>query len=206
MSDLAPFVTAVVGDDDPVVSHLQQTNRRLRARMEAVTAVEIREGKRKRTLGHSNLTKGGYYALEHHRHRPENHHLWRVRFAVEPSLSLSSLLSLEIHVGGILFAAMGEERGTSCYFVDRDQEYSRTSNTTTTTRSRSMIVESRKCSLFVLLGGVSMADWMTLEGLSQDLVLPTLAYLVSSSNPQAVARIEEVYFRPRYIAGMHPFL
>ena len=69
-----------------------------------------------------------------------------------------------------------------------------------------MIVESRKCSLFVLLDGVSMADWMTLEGLSQDLVLPTLAYLVSSSNPQAVARIEEIYFRPRYIAGMHPFL
>lgn len=209
MSDLAPFVAAY-HDHDPLLAELSLEHNRLLARLHDMTSVEIKSHKRK--LGYSNLNK----SVEQ-----QSSEFWRVPFHVSPSLSLGSLSSIEILIGGNTLAEFGQER-VNCYFPDSFQRQRRNDDDDDDSSSmvsnlykgnnplyyRTMILESRQCCLVVLVQGVPVADWAHLEGLSTDLILPSLAYLVaiSSASPQTVVRIQELYIRRRYIPRITSFV
>ena len=140
---------------------------------------------------------------------------WKLPFptvAAPSPLGLSRLSTIEIWIGGKVFAKLRKEQQVNCCYPDTCQSNQERAGggggggvgTTCGCRpfKATILLASIVPCFWNLVQGVTVADWEHLKGLSRNLILPSLPYIMAIFNPQAVVRIEDIYVRRRYIPGI----
>lgn len=206
MSDLAPFVAAVIRDR--VVSDLHDENSRLNNELSAAMAVIITGQGGRPVYASADFATGM---------SEEDSKFWSVRFGKDLAdqqeedfeendgnssddndctagiLPLSRLGELEIFVGGILLCEMSQDYVEGFSSLDRR---------TGTVRFLELEVRKAWITLEIVEGSVSGEGLDLLRGASLGMLWRVLSGHVAATNPHAALRVQEVSLDTKYVPGM----
>lgn len=166
MSDLAPFVAAVIRDQ--VVSELVEERRRLEPKVQLLVSASAQQNA---GLGHRIDIYASALFADGRRSKHEDGRFWKVQFATTSACSnkvpISQLINLQLIVSGVLLAQL--DRDSSDGFASLDSQTERVRYIEVQTRNAWVVFDIDEGvlpeeSLTLLLNSTPERLWETLTG------------------------------------------